>query len=532
MRTTPALALVAAFLVSSAVGGLISPEAGRGPGYNKLHRRTCHAGAHHHKRQGGDKASTLAAPAAPAAPAAQDWAAPGGAGDAGNVQPSTGPGDAGASGDAQPSKMHKKKSKGKCALKHKAQDSNTPAGQDSDLPPVTDAAGNGQGAGQGTPASPASPDGSAASSKGDAGSSAGQQPGSNPVGPPGFGDEGPDNQDAPDGYSVASQAGDSKPPTDGSAGAQGDSEAKKPDDSQGSSADGSSDGDTVGSVGSQTSEGAQGDGVHCKGIRGSTTLPSQGSINPGWFSPELIHHGPGTQFGGPGLWQGGACMYDDMPHHGLPSIAMDQSFYQDGLACGTCVEIASTDASLFQNREWSVEEPKRGTLPAGKKTIAIVSDLCPSINQCYSGLDMHLDAWNSVTNNAAGSKLPINWRFVNCKEAFEKSNSGIKKLQVHWRSGASPGFFQVQIRGHHEAVVRVEMKWGQQGWVEATHVDNAWWKWDLKENTAKFDQASTPVVFRITDWQGETITSEVGTKMGKDVFFDANFDRVSSDEAK
>ncbi len=51
---------------------------------------------------------------------------------------------------------------------------------------------------------------------------------------------------------------------------------------------------------------------------------------------------------------------------------------------------------------------------------------------------MHLDAWNEVTNNAAGTKLPVNWRFVNCKHAFE--NTRIRKLQVHWRPGANSGF--------------------------------------------------------------------------------------------
>lgn len=222
-------------------------------------------------------------------------------------------------------------------------------------------------------------------------------------------------------------------------------------------------------------------------------------------------------------------MFDSLPHHNLPSVAMDQSFFQDGLACGTCVEIASTSASLFSNREWSVEQPSRGTLPAGKKTVAIVSDLCPGVNQCYSGLDMHLDAWNSVTNNAAGSKLPITWKFVNCKTAFESTNSGIAKLQVHWREGASPGFFEIQIRGNHEAVVRVEMKFAKSGWMEAGHVDSSYWKWDLKDATRQFDQSSTMVTFRLTDWQGETITSEIGTKMGQDLFFDANFDRVSSE---
>ncbi|GAC74552.1 hypothetical protein PANT_12c00025 [Moesziomyces antarcticus T-34] len=284
-------------------------------------------------------------------------------------------------------------------------------------------------------------------------------------------------------------------------------------------------------AGSQPPQGAAGapgkdGGVHCKGVLGSTTLASNGAIKHEWFDPGLVHHGPGTQFGGAtGFWQGGACMLDSLPHANLPSVAMDQTFFQDGLACGTCVEIASTSASLFSNdAQWSVEEPKHGALPAGKKTIAIVSDLCPGVNQCWSGLDMHLDAWNSVTNNANGSKLPINWRFVNCKQAFAQSGSGGNSLQVHWREGANPGFFQVQIRGAHEAVVRVEMKLQGETWKVATHVDNNWWKWD----SVVQDAGTKSVVFRMVDWQGQTITTEVPTKIGTDVFVQANFDRVES----
>lgn len=284
-------------------------------------------------------------------------------------------------------------------------------------------------------------------------------------------------------------------------------------------------------AGSQPPQGAAGapgkdGGVHCKGVLGSTTLASNGAIKHEWFDPGLVHHGPGTQFGGAtGFWQGGACMLDSLPHANLPSVAMDQTFFQDGLACGTCVEIASTSASLFSNAaQWSEEEPKHGALPAGKKTIAIVSDLCPGVNQCWSGLDMHLDAWNSVTNNANGSKLPINWRFVNCKQAFAQSGSGGNSLQVHWREGANPGFFQVQIRGAHEAVVRVEMKLQGETWKVATHVDNNWWKWD----SVAQDAGTKSVVFRMVDWQGQTITTDVPTKIGTDVFVQANFDRVES----
>lgn len=545
MRTTPALALVAAFLASSAVEALSSPGAGLVHASANLHRRTCHIAGHHPKRRGDNNASGDQ-------PGTASAVTDKGNGDGTSTpQPYTAP--SGMADDAQPKKMHKKKSKGKCALKSKPQGSNPPTGQagaaqGGDVPPITGASGAGDG-GDGNQGAPTinsgSPGGGAPPSNGDAdhgsqpgGSTPGQQPGSNPTGPQGYGDQGAGSQGAPGQPAGGSQGGNSKPPSDGSEGqqpkdGQSGSIGGSPDQGSNTSGQGQKGDDTQPegySAGSQASEGDQGKGVHCKGMRGSTTLPSSGKIKPDWFSPDLIHHGPGTQFGGPGLWQGGACMYDDMPHHDLPSVAMDQSFFQDGLACGTCVEIASTDASLFSNRQWSVEEPHRGTLPDGKKTVAIVSDLCPGVDQCYSGLDMHLDAWNSVTNNANGSKLPINWKFVNCKAAFESGNSGIKKLQVHWRSGASPGFFQVQIRGNYEAVVRVEMKWGHNGWAEASHVDSSYWKWDLKQDMAKFHQASTPVAFRITDWQGETITSEVSTIMGTDLFFDANFDRVSSSE--
>ncbi|KAJ1600473.1 hypothetical protein NDA14_000672 [Ustilago hordei] len=269
--------------------------------------------------------------------------------------------------------------------------------------------------------------------------------------------------------------------------------------------------------------------VKCKGIRGSTFLSSTRTFKPHQFSPEFIYHGPGTTFGSEtGFWKGGACMFDDLPHANLPSVAMDQTFFQDGLACGTCVEIASTSASLFSNDAvWTVETPKVGKLRPGKKTVAIVSDLCPGVEQCFSGLDMHLDAWNSVTSHANGSKLPINWKFVNCKQAFQKSGSGGKNLEIHWRPGANAGYFQVQVRGSHEAVVRMEMKVSGKGWSVAKHVDNSWWKWDGDATSAVKDH--TAVLFRVTDWQGQTITSEVGTVIGKDLVFEANFDRVGGE---
>ncbi|GAC96859.1 extracellular cellulase CelA/allergen Asp F7-like, putative [Pseudozyma hubeiensis SY62] len=427
--------------------------------------------------------------------------------------------------------MHKKK--GKCASKHKAQDSNGGAlGQASgSVPPV-----NHDGGGVGSP-SVGAPSDQIDADQGSQpkGYSADQQPGAAAGAaaagiPPVSGSDGSDNPNTSSKPGDVSAGGSSKPaPGSASWGSEGNSNTPQSGSQQGHPSPGSTTQPEGYAPSSSPSSNAQGSGISCKGVRGSTTLPTTSTTNPSWFNPSLIHHGPGTQFGGAGLWQGGACMFDSLPHHNLPFVAMDQSFFQDGLACGTCVEIASTSASLFENREWSVEQPSRGTLPVGKKTVAIVSDLCPGVNQCYSGLDMHLDAWNSVTNNAAGSKLPITWKFVNCKDAFERSNSGISKLQVHWREGASPGFFQVQIRGNHEAVVRVEMKFAGNGWMEAGHVDSSYWKWDLKDATRQFDQSSTMVTFRLTDWQGETIASEVGTKMGRDLFFDANFDRISSE---
>lgn len=349
--------------------------------------------------------------------------------------------------------------------------------------------------------------------------------------PQGYGPA-PDNQPSSQGNQPSNQGNQpssqgSQPSNQGSQPAQGGAGAGSTPEGYGP-APGTKADAGAGSSPAQGAAGAPGKdgGVHCKGVLGSTTLPSNGPVKHEWFDPGLVHHGPGTQFGGPtGFWEGGACMLDSLPHANLPSVAMDQTFFQDGLACGTCVEIAPTSASLFSNAaQWSVEQPKRGTLPAGKKTIAIVSDLCPGVNQCWSGLDMHLDAWNSVTSNANGSKLPINWKFINCKEAFASSGSGGSSLQVHWREGANPGFFQVQIRGAHEAVVRVEMKIQGETWKVATHVDNNWWKWDGVAQEA----GAKSVVFRIVDWQAQTITTEVPTKIGTDVFVQANFDRVGS----
>ncbi|CDR88093.1 uncharacterized protein SPSC_03679 [Sporisorium scitamineum] len=592
MRTSPALALVAAFL-ASAVSALSLPQAGLEQAPAQLHRRAaCHAAEHHKKRHHNHHDNDDAPPQLAVAPAGDYGSAPqpvarSAGDDAPAPQPEVSPagGDASAAqpevpqpvtpeagaDDDQPKKMHKKKSKGKCAVKNKGQGaganpSQAGGNQNGDLPPVTGVPGSQQGndGSQDAPVDasngglPSGNNGADQASKPEDYSN-GQQPGVNPGDASAEGDKGAGSQPTPTQPEQGAPGDEGIPPGGvsgkswGAEGPEGDSAGKQPGAGQAGSGDGSSDQDKqadsqgqgadqdqnqdadntqpegYGSASGSKFKSAQGEGVLCKGMKGSTTLPRNGKVKPDWFNPELIHHGPGTQFGGPGLWDGGACMYDGMPHHSLPSVAMDQSFFQDGLACGTCVEIASTDASLFSNSaHWSVETPKKGTLPAGKKTVAIVSDLCPGVDQCFSGLDMHLDAWNSVTNNAAGTKLPINWKFVNCKEAFEKNNSGIKNMQVHWRSGASPGFFEVQIRGNHEAVVRVEMKWGHKGWSEATLKDSTWWQWVMPyDDQQKFDQKTTAVSFRITDWQGETITSDKGTTMGTDLFFQTNFDRVA-----
>ncbi|TKY89443.1 hypothetical protein EX895_001974 [Sporisorium graminicola] len=603
MRTTPALALVAAFLASSAVSALTLPQAGLEQTQVHLHRRTCHKAEsykkrHHQHDDGAAAPQPWNAPAGDSA-APQPMALSAG-GDTSAPQPDTSAADASApvpqpaasaaggdattpppaaaqpwtiatgADDSQPKKMHKKK--GKCALKSKGlgQDTSTTppqagGNQSTGLPPVTGVPGADQGA-DGSQDAPV--DAGADTSKGGLPSgnngadlvtnpedySNGDQFGANPGGASPRGDEGVGDQNAPaqpgsgaqgsggtapggfsgkswgaegpDGYAGDDQSGAGK---DGSADESSEQDGKGA--SQDKLGDQDQDQDTDGSDGGSTGDeinSAQGKGVLCKGTRGSTTLPRNGKVKPNWFSPDLIHHGPGTQFGDAGLWDGGACMFDGMPHHNLPSVAMDQSFFQDGLACGTCVEIGSTSASLFSNAaHWTVETPKKGTLPAGKKTVAIVSDLCPGVDQCFSGLDMHLDAWNSVTNNAGGSKLPINWRFVNCKEAFEKNNSGVKHMQIHWRNGTTPGFFEVQIRGNHEAVVRVEMKWAHKGWSEATLKDSTWWQWVLPYNDQQNLKDTTAISFRLTDWQGETITSDKTTTMGTDLFFQTNFDRVA-----
>uniref|UniRef100_V5E729 Expansin-like EG45 domain-containing protein n=2 Tax=Kalmanozyma brasiliensis (strain GHG001) TaxID=1365824 RepID=V5E729_KALBG len=441
--------------------------------------------------------------------------------------------------------MHKKKVKGQCAVDPKGQESygqppQSGGSKNADAPPATGtdapsrgsggqvSPGNGSQKGNAPPGDSSSGSGAGTKPEGytggsqpgtSSGSASGDKPSTDDNSPTGYSSPSAGSGTKPDGYASGPQPGASS----GSAFDHG-SYGKAPRQGQGSAGPA-----PVGySPSSGKYKGAQGTGLLCKGVRSTTVLTPTSSVQPSWFSPDLIHHGPGTQFGGPGLWQGGACMLDSLPHTNLPSIAMDQSFFQDGLACGTCVEIGPTSASQFSNSAvWTVEKPRRGTLPAGKKTVAIVSDLCPGVNQCFSGLDMHLDAWNSVTSNADGSKLPVNWRFVNCKDAFE--GSGIEKLQVHWREGCNPGFFQVQIRGSHEAVVKVEMRWSGQGWKEASHVDASWWKWDLG-GAAGFDQAKTGVMFRITDWQGQTIASEISTLMGTDLFFDANFDSVASDQ--
>lgn len=571
MRTTPALALLAAFLASSAVGVLASPQE-HGGKTCKLSGKGHHKHNHHKHRHLDEIASPVPVSGSGAIPAINSGSSDGA------QAPVAGPGAdfavaprsalvtppaglEGVTSDSGARKMHKKKKqKGKCVLKHNAEDQGLAPGQgalqEREMPDVTGAP-DGDGSGrQSQPdqvPSGASAQPGAQPSVGDQGQAG---PQGQPQGPQGYGpslsqgnngstgqgDTGSpgDGQNQGQGHEdYGPSAGQSSPgsPAQGDVGnpSLGNSQGQEgyaPSNGQGSpgsQGQGQGQGSTKSPVGYQPSQAPAGnatDGVHCKGIPGSTTLPHNSNIKYDWFNPAFVHHGPGTTFGGgDNFWQGGACMLDSLPHKNLPSVAMDQTFFQNGLACGTCVEIGPTSASQFSNNiKWSVEQPIKGALPPGKKTIAVVSDLCPGVEQCMSGLDMHPDAWNSVTSGANGSKHPINWKFVNCKEAFETSGSGGASLQVHWREGANPGFFQVQIRGSHEAVVRVEMKMAGNTWREGKSTDASWWAWQASD-TAGCGEA-TKVFFRVTDWQGQTITSELPTTMGKDLFMEANFDAV------
>ncbi|CCF54350.1 uncharacterized protein UHOR_02067 [Ustilago hordei] len=575
MRLTPALALLAYFLAASAVGVVASHHHG-GHGHRHghapahIHRRSCQL---HQKRDGGDTTT----------PAPQPLFAPAGPGDDSAVKKDKKKGKCAL-------KKQKQKDQGQEVADEGLKGSGGPpvtgvpsleGGDDGTKPPVTGVPSLG-GKDDGTkppvtgvPSLEGGDDGTKPPDDGTkppvtgVPSLGGKDDGTKPpvTGMPSLGGEGDGTKPFTDGSSSAapqpsrdSVSGDYS--TGGQSGGNGSSDTGAGANRGSNPGGSSSTDDNVGFPGQTGTEGSEGQNpesygtppsgyastptpntphitpstggvtrnhVKCKGIRGSTFLSSTRTFKPHQFSPEFIYHGPGTTFGSEtGFWKGGACMFDDLPHANLPSVAMDQTFFQDGLACGTCVEIASTSASLFSNDAvWTVETPKVGKLRPGKKTVAIVSDLCPGVEQCFSGLDMHLDAWNSVTSHANGSKLPINWKFVNCKQAFQKSGSGGKNLEIHWRPGANAGYFQVQVRGSHEAVVRMEMKVSGKGWSVAKHVDNSWWMWDGDATSAVKDH--TAVLFRVTDWQGQTITSEVGTVIGKDLVFEANFDRVGGE---
>ena len=158
-------------------------------------------------------------------------------------------------------------------------------------------------------------------------------------------------------------------------------------------------------------------------------------------------------------YKGGACMLDDLPHQGLLTIAMDQTYWQDGYACGTCVKIAKTSVDTFDpNRVFKLEEPidTGGEDMPGDFVVAMVSDLCPSVGQCWSGLDMHGGTWQAVTSSTTGTKIPIQWKFTSCKDVFTQTGQGGDALEVHWRPGSGENYCNVQIRGSYEAVVKVE----------------------------------------------------------------------------
>lgn len=166
-------------------------------------------------------------------------------------------------------------------------------------------------------------------------------------------------------------------------------------------------------------------------VAGSANVAGAGNVagsDPGTKCDATEHTGEATYYAADGS---GNCSFDKAPADPLVA-AMNAIDYAGSATCGTCVAVDG---------------------PLGSITVRIV-DQCP---ECKKGdLDMHPDAFDKIAKHADG-RVTMKWRFVPC------ATSG--PVVYHFKDGSNPWWTAVQVRGHTNAIAKVEGRGASGAWV-------------------------------------------------------------------
>ncbi|MFF4018756.1 expansin EXLX1 family cellulose-binding protein [Streptomyces sp. NPDC001843] len=160
-----------------------------------------------------------------------------------------------------------------------------------------------------------------------------------------------------------------------------------------------------------------------KSSRGSTTPPSAGRIRP-----HTLYQGVATAYqAGAG---DGACLFGPSPD--MMIAAMNTTDYETSRACGAYVLVRAAN---------------------GKSVTVRITNECPL--PCAPGqIDLSQQAFAELADLKVG-RLPITWSLV--------SPSSLGTMSIRYKTGSSAYWCGIQVVGHRNPVVRLEVSTGN-GW--------------------------------------------------------------------
>jgi len=133
------------------------------------------------------------------------------------------------------------------------------------------------------------------------------------------------------------------------------------------------------------------------------------------------HKGEATYYAATGA---GNCSFPASPND-LLVAAMNASDYANSQLCGACVRVSG---------------------PKGSVDLRIV-DQCP---ECKSGdLDLSPMAFGKIAELSAG-RVPMSWIAIPCPIS--------DPLVYHFKDGANPWWFAIQVRNHRYPIARLEVE--------------------------------------------------------------------------
>jgi len=175
--------------------------------------------------------------------------------------------------------------------------------------------------------------------------------------------------------------------------------------------------------------GGSGDSEADSGGQVTATMDEGGDPTAGAVCEATMRAGEATYYGATGA---GACSFDASPGD-LMVAAMNLPDYAGSAVCGACAAVEG---------------------PSGAVTVRIV-DLCP---ECASGdLDLSESAFATIADPKLG-RVPITWRFVSCPVDGA--------IRYRFKEGSSQYWAGVQVRGHRNAVARLEFRDAGGAWRE------------------------------------------------------------------